>query len=86
MAIDEIAGDTTSRSRRMRSTTVRGAAVAIGGLMVVLYDKGIFAFSGPVWAVIAFVAAVLLAAPWSDLGTLRRMSGSQLQSTLRFQE
>lgn len=84
VAIDEIAGDTTSRSRRMRSTMLRAAVVTIGGLAVVLYDNGVIALTGPVWAIIAFVAAALLAAPWSDLGSLRRMSGSQLQSTLRF--
>ncbi|MFZ3452515.1 hypothetical protein [Arthrobacter sp. 7Tela_A1] len=86
VAIDEIAGDTTSRSRRMRSTAVRGSIVTIGGLAVVLYENGFIALSGQVWAVIAFIAAALFSAPWSDLGTLRRMSGSQLQSTLRFQE
>ena len=85
IAIDEIAGDTTSRSRRMRSTILRGSVITIGGLAVVLYENGFIALSGPVWAVIAFVAAALLAAPWSDVGTLHRMSGSQLQSTLRFQ-
>ncbi|MET0713717.1 MAG: hypothetical protein ABWY57_02290 [Mycetocola sp.] len=85
VAIDEIAGDRTSRSRRMRSTMLRAAVVTIGGLAVVLYDSGFIALSGPEWAVVAFVAAALLAAPWSDLGSLRRMSGSQLQSTLRFQ-
>lgn len=84
VAIDEIAGDTTSRSRRMRSTMLRAALVTMGGLAVVLYDNGVIALDGPEWAVIAFFAAALLAAPWSDLGSLRRMSGSQLQSTLRF--
>ncbi|GAA1117970.1 hypothetical protein [Arthrobacter flavus] len=85
VAIDEIAGDTTSRSRRMRSTILRGGVVTIGGLSIVLYDNGFIALSGPVWAVAAFVAASLLATPWSDFGALRRMSGSRLQSTLRFQ-
>lgn len=85
IAIDEIAGDTTSRSRRMRSTTIRGVIVTVGGLAVVLYDTGAFNVSGQVWAVMAFIVAALLTAPWSDLGALRRMSGSQLQSTLRFQ-
>ena len=86
IAIDEIAGDTTSRSRRMKSTMLRGSVVTIGGLAVLLYDNGLLALSGPVWAGAAFIAAALLAAPWSDLGTLRRMSGTQLQSTLRFQQ
>lgn len=84
IAIDEVSGDTTSRSRRMRSTMLRAAVVTIGGLAVVLYENGFIALTGPVWALIAFFAATLLAAPWSDLGTLHRMSGSQLQSTLRF--
>ena len=83
VAIDEIAGDTTSRSRRMRSTMVRAGVFGAGGLAVVLYDSGVIALSGPFWSVAAVAAAALLAAPWSDVGTLRRMSGSQLQSTLR---
>ena len=83
VAIDEIAGDTTSRSRRMRSTLLRGGVFGAGGLAVVLYDSGVIALSGPLWSVAAVVAAALLAAPWSDMGALRRMSGSQLQSTLR---
>lgn len=69
----------------MKATMLRGAVVTAGGLAVVLYDNGFIAVPGPVWAVIAFATAALLAAPWSDLGILRRMSGSQLQSTLRFQ-
>lgn len=85
VAIDEITGDTSSRSRRIRSTALRAAVIFIGGLGVVLYDNGLVAVSGPVWALVAFIAASLLAVPWSDFGTLRRMSGSQLQSTLRFQ-
>ena len=83
VAIDEIAGDTTSRSRRMRSTLLRGGVFGAGGLAVVLYDSGVIALSGPLWSVAAVAAAALLAAPWSDVGALRRMSGSQLQSTLR---
>lgn len=84
VAIDEVAGDTTSRSRRIRSTMLRAAVVTTVGLSVVLYESGIVALSGPGWAVVAFLAAALLSAPWSDIGALRRMSGSQLQTTLRF--
>lgn len=83
VAIDEIAGDTTSRSRRIRSTMLRSTIVTLGGLAVVLYENGLVALSGPGWAVVAFLAAALLAVPWSDFGVLHRMSGSQLQSTLR---
>lgn len=86
VAIDEIAGDTTSRSRRMKATMLRGAVFGTGGLAVVLYDNEVIALSGPTWSVVAVVAAALLAAPWSDLGALRRMSGSQLQSTLRMSD
>ncbi len=85
VAIDEITGDRTSRSRRMRSTLLRASVVTVGGFAVVLYESGFIALSGSGWSVIAFAAAALLAAPWSDLGSLRRMSGSQLQSTLRLQ-
>lgn len=84
VAIDEITGDKTSRSRRIRSSMWRAALVTIGGLAVVLYDSGFVELSGPGWAVVAFTTAALLAAPWSEFGSLRRMSGSRLQSTLRF--
>ena len=85
MAIDEVVGDTTSRSRRMRSTAFRASAAMAVALALLLYENGFIEVSGAVWPIIAVVTAGLLAAPWSDIGALRRMSGSQLQSTLRFQ-
>lgn len=85
MAIDEVVGDTTSRARRMRSTAFRGSAAMAVALGLVLYENGFVEVSGALWPIIAVIAAALLATPWSDVAALRRMSGSQLQSTLRFQ-
>lgn len=85
MAIDEVVGDTSSRTRRMRATAFRAGAAMAVALGLVLYENGFIEVSGAVWPVVAVVAAGVLAAPWSDIGALRRMSGSQLQSTLRFQ-
>lgn len=85
MAIDEVVGDTSSRRRRMRGTAFRASAAMAVALGLVLYENGFIEVSGAVWPVAAVIAAGLLAAPWSDIGALRRMSGSQLQSTLRFQ-
>lgn len=84
MAIDEVVGDTTSRARRMRATALRAAVFILVASALVLYENGYIEISGVWGPIIAVTAAALLSAPWADLGALRRMSGSQLQSTLRF--
>lgn len=84
MAIDEVVGDTTSRARRMRATAFRAAVFMVVAVALVLYENGYLEISGVWGPIIAVTAAALLSAPWSDVGALRRMSGSKMQSTLRF--
>lgn len=86
LAVREIVGDTSSRSRRMRTSALRALFVIVPGVCLALVDQGVIELSGPAWAVTLVLVAVGLALPWDTFQHLFQMRRGSLQSTLRLRK
>ena len=86
LAVRELAGDRTSRSTRLLINLVRVLALSALAVAFAVRDAGMLPVSGLVWVSVWALLAVVAAFPWAELAALLRMSGGQLQSTLRLRD
>lgn len=86
LAVRELAGDRTSRSTRLLINLVRVLALSLLAVAFAVRDAGMLPVSGLAWVTTWVVLALVAAFPWGELAALLRMSGGQLQSTLRIRE
>jgi hypothetical protein len=86
LAVREIAGDYTSRTRRLVITSLRWLALTSLAVMFALRDEGLVPVSGPTWAFAFILLAVLAAFPYSETAALVQMSPGRMRSTLRLRD
>jgi hypothetical protein len=86
LAVREIAGDYTSRTRRLVITSLRWLALTSLAVMFALRDEGLVPVSGPAWAFAFILLAVLAAFPYAETAALVQMSPGRMRSTLRLRD
>lgn len=84
LAVREIAGERVSRIDQLWSSLGRVAILGALAVAFALRDAGVLPERGGFWIVAGWlVLAIGAAFPWSEFKSVLRMSGSELQSTVR---